>query len=43
LANVVEEGGIGRIERAGKHEVMPNEEAELIAQTVELIALVFTT
>ena len=39
-ARAGQERGIGRIERAGEHEVLPHEQAEFIAQVVEVLALV---
>ena len=36
----VEEGGVGGIEGAGEHRVLPDEETEFVAKVVELIGLV---
>src|SRR5580698_5578000 len=36
-----DERGIARIHRAGEHEILPDEKAELVAEVVEVLGLIY--
>ena len=43
LLDVFEEDGVGGVEGAGEHEVVPDQEAELVARRIEAVRFVLST